>query len=193
MDVRVGPERRMSTKELLLLNYGVGENSWESLGEHEDQTCQSYGKSTLDIHWNDWRLSWSSNTLATWWKNQLIGKDPGAWKGWGQEEQRETKDEMVGWNYGLNGHEFKQTLGDSEGTWRSSVLQFMGSQSWTWLTDRKTASRILHLVTGTGLCVQAVCLRAPSSQYSALFPDTQPWGMHMGLRCQPKYLPWACM
>ena len=26
-----------------------------------------------------------------------------------------TKDEMVGWQHGLNGHEFGQTLGDSEG------------------------------------------------------------------------------
>ena len=26
-----------------------------------------------------------------------------------------TEDEMVGWNHRLNGHEFEQTLGDSEG------------------------------------------------------------------------------
>ena len=26
-----------------------------------------------------------------------------------------TKDEMVGWHYRLNGHEFEQTLGDGEG------------------------------------------------------------------------------
>ena len=26
-----------------------------------------------------------------------------------------TEDEMVGWHHQLNGHEFKQTLGDSEG------------------------------------------------------------------------------
>ena len=26
-----------------------------------------------------------------------------------------TEDEMVGWHHGLNGHEFVQTLGDSEG------------------------------------------------------------------------------
>ena len=25
-----------------------------------------------------------------------------------------TEDEMVGWHHGLNGHEFEQTLGDSE-------------------------------------------------------------------------------
>ena len=26
-----------------------------------------------------------------------------------------TEDEMVGWHYRLNGHEFEQTLGDGEG------------------------------------------------------------------------------
>ena len=31
MDVRVESERRLSTKELMLLNYGAGEDSWESL------------------------------------------------------------------------------------------------------------------------------------------------------------------
>ena len=29
------------TKELMLLNCGIGEDSWESLGLQEDQTCQS--------------------------------------------------------------------------------------------------------------------------------------------------------
>ena len=32
MDVRVGLWRKLSTKELMLLNYAVGEDSWESLG-----------------------------------------------------------------------------------------------------------------------------------------------------------------
>ena len=32
-----------------------------------------------------------------------------------QEEKGMTKDEMVGWNHRLNGHEFEQILGDSEG------------------------------------------------------------------------------
>ena len=36
---------------------------------------------------------------------------------------------MVGWYHRLNGHEFEQTLGDSEGRGRLvCVLQFMGSQ-----------------------------------------------------------------
>ena len=35
---------------------------------------------------------------------------------------------MIGWHYQLNGHQFEQTLGDSEATGKPGVLQFMGSQ-----------------------------------------------------------------
>ena len=48
-------------------------------------------------------------------KNWLIGKDPDAGKDWGQEEKEVTKDEMVGWYHHLDGQEFEQILGDSEG------------------------------------------------------------------------------
>ena len=37
-----------------------------------------------------------------------------------------TDDEMVVWHHPLNGHEFEQTLGDSEGQF--GMLQSMGSQ-----------------------------------------------------------------
>ena len=46
--------------------------------------------------------------------SQLIVKDPDAGKDWGQEKEA-TEDEMAGWQHWLNGHEFEQTLGDSEG------------------------------------------------------------------------------
>ena len=36
--------------------------------------------------------------------------------------------EMVGWHHQLNGYEFEQTLGDSEGQGSLGVLQSMGSQ-----------------------------------------------------------------
>ena len=36
---------------------------------------------------------------------------------------------MVGWHHRLNGHEFEQTLGNSEGQ-ETGVLQSMGLQSW---------------------------------------------------------------
>ena len=48
-------------------------------------------------------------------KNWLVGKDPDAGKDWRQEEKGTTEDEMVGWHHRLNGHEFEQTLGDSDG------------------------------------------------------------------------------
>jgi len=47
--------------------------------------------------------------------SQLIGKVSDAGKDWRQEEQGATEDETVGWHHWLNGHEFEQTLGDSEG------------------------------------------------------------------------------
>ena len=38
-----------------------------------------------------------------------------AGKDWGQEEKGMIEDEMFGWHHWLSGHEFEQTLGDSEG------------------------------------------------------------------------------
>ena len=51
------------------------------------------------------------------WKNWLTGKDPDAGKDLGQEEKGVTEDEMVGCHHQLNGQEFEQILGDSEGQW----------------------------------------------------------------------------
>ena len=48
-------------------------------------------------------------------KSWLIGKDLDAGKDWRQEEKEAIEDEMVGWHHQLNGHEFEQALGDSEG------------------------------------------------------------------------------
>ena len=41
MDVRVGLWRKLSTEELMLLNCGVGEDFWESLGLQGDPTSPS--------------------------------------------------------------------------------------------------------------------------------------------------------
>ena len=43
MDARVGPYWRLSAEELMLLNCGVGEDSWESLGLQGDQTLHPKG------------------------------------------------------------------------------------------------------------------------------------------------------
>ena len=66
------------------------------------------------IHWKDWCWSWSSNTLATWYKSWLFGKVPDAGEDWGHEEKGATEDEVVGWHCRLDGHDLGHTLRDSE-------------------------------------------------------------------------------
>ena len=60
----------------MLLNCGVGEDSWESLGQQGDPTSPSQRKPVLNIHWKDWCWSWKSNTLATWCKELAHLKRP---------------------------------------------------------------------------------------------------------------------
>ena len=111
----VGPQRRLSTKQLMFLNCGVGEDSWEPLGLQGDQTSQSWRKSTLNVHW---RTNAEAEALILWLhdvKSWLIGRDPDAEKDWRQNEKRATEDEMVRYHHQLNGHESEQTAGDSEG------------------------------------------------------------------------------
>ena len=48
-------------------------------------------------------------------KSWLIWKDPDAGKHWGQEEKGMTENEMAGWHYRLNGHEFEWTPGVGDG------------------------------------------------------------------------------
>ena len=43
----------------MLLNYGVREDSWESLGLQGDPTSPSKRKSVLNIHWKDWCWNWT--------------------------------------------------------------------------------------------------------------------------------------
>ena len=64
----------------MLLNCGVGEDSWESLGLQRAHTSQPWRKSVLNIHWKDWCWSWNSNTLATWCEELTHLKRPWCWE-----------------------------------------------------------------------------------------------------------------
>ena len=46
--------RKLSVKELMLLNCGVGEDSWESLGLQGDPTSPFWRRSVLGVLWKDW-------------------------------------------------------------------------------------------------------------------------------------------
>ena len=51
--------------------------------------------------------------MATRWEESTVGQDPDAKKD--EKQNKWEEDEMVGWHHQLNGHEFEQTPGDSEG------------------------------------------------------------------------------
>ena len=78
-------------------------------------------------------------------KRWLIGKDPDAGKDRRQEEKGPTDDERVGWHHRFNGHEFEQTPGDGEGTGKPGVLQFVGLQSQTSLSNRATGTNFMKV------------------------------------------------
>ena len=95
-------KKKLSAEELMLLNRGVGEDSWESLGLQRDPTHQSWvfiGRTDAEA---EITILWPPDE-----KNWLIGKDPDAGEDWRQEEKGMTEDEMVGWHYRHDGREFE--------------------------------------------------------------------------------------
>ena len=133
MDVRVGPQKRLRPKELMLSNCGAGEDSCESLGQQGNQTSQSKRKSSLNIHRKDW--CWSSNTLATW------CEEPTHWKrSWFWERLRAGGEganrRWDGWMASSSGWTWVWANSGRQGrTGKPSVLQSMGSKRIkTWLS-----------------------------------------------------------
>ena len=123
----------------MLLNCGVGEDAWESLGLWGDQITQSKRKSVLNIHRKDWCWIWNSNTLATWCEELTHWKRPWCWERLRWEEKGTTQDEMVGWHHLLHGHEFEQApgVGDRQGgleccsPWGRKELDTTEQLNWT--------------------------------------------------------------
>ena len=111
----------------MLLNCGVWEDFWESLGlaRRSIQSILKEIQSSIFIG----RIDAEAETPILWppdAKNWLIGKDPDAGKDWSQEEKGTTEDEMVGWHHWLNEHEWV----NSESCWwtgRPGMLQSMRS------------------------------------------------------------------
>ena len=129
----------------MLLNCGVGEDSWESLGLRGDPTSPSSRRLVLSAHWKDW--CWAETPIL--WppdaKSWFIWKDPDAGKDWEQEEKGMTEDEMVGWHHRLNGHGFGWTLGVGNGegglAWYSSWAR-KESDKTEWLNWARMEHRV---------------------------------------------------
>ena len=152
--------RKLSAEELMFLNCGVGEDSWESLGlpeiqpvnPKENQSWIFIGRTDIEaatpIFWPPDAKSW------------LIWKDPDAGEDWGKEEKVMTEDEMVGWHHWLDGHVFGWTprVGDGQGgleccgSWSLKESDTTERLNWTELT-------IIVLLSISPFMSVSVCLK----------------------------------
>ena len=78
-------------------------------------------------------------------KSWLIVKDPDAGKIWGQEGKGATEKEIVGWHHRLDGCEFEQTLGDSEGQGSLVCCSPWGHKCQMWINDWTTRRTMPHV------------------------------------------------
>ena len=121
----------------MLLNCGVREDSWESVGLQGNPISLSQRKSVLNIHWKDWCWSWNSNPLVTWCKDLTHLKRPWCWerlRAGGEGGDR-------GWDgWMASPTQWTWVWVNSRSWWwtgRPGVLQSMGSQGvgHNWVTE----------------------------------------------------------
>ena len=127
----------------MLLNCGVGEDSWQSLGLQEtvslrmqpvhpkgNQSWVFIGRTDVEA---ETPIFWPPDA-----KSWLIGKDLDAGKD-RRKEKGTTEDEIVGWHHRLNGHESEWTpgVGDGQGglaccgPWGRKELDTTERLNWT--------------------------------------------------------------
>ena len=135
--MRVGLWRRLSTEELMLLNCGVGEDSWESLGLQGDPTSPFWRRSALGFLWREWCWSWNSSTLATSCEELTDWKRLWCWDGLGAGGEGDDR----GWDGWMASRTRWMWIWVNSGSWwwtgKLGVLQFMGSQRvrHDWVTE----------------------------------------------------------
>ena len=119
----------------MLLNCGVGEDSWESLGLQGDPTSPSWRRSVLGVYWKDWCWSWNSNTLATWCEELTDLKRPWCWerlRAGGEGDDR-------GWDGWMASLTWWTWIWVDSGSWwwtgKPGVLRSMGLQIQTQLSN----------------------------------------------------------
>ena len=130
----------------MLLNCGVGEDSWESLGLQGDPTSPFWRRSVLIVYWEDWCWSWNSNILATWCEELTHLKRPWCWERLKVGEEGDDR----GWDGWMASPTQRTWVWVNSRSWTGghSVLQSMGSQRviHNWVTELNWLGQCLFLL-----------------------------------------------
>ena len=121
------------------------EDSWKSLGL-QDQTGQSWKKSTLNSHWKDWCWNWSSNILATWCKELTHWKRLWCWerlRAWGKGGGRGWGGWIASLTLDMSLSKLLEMVKDREARW---AADHGVANHWTWLSDWTRACSFLGLI-----------------------------------------------
>ena len=155
----------------MLLNCGVGEDSWESLGLQGDPTSPFWRRSVLGVHWKDWCWSWNSNNLATWCEDLTHLKRPWCWERLRAGEEGDDR----GWDgWMASPTRWTWVWVDSRSWWwtgRPGVLQFIGSQrvGHDWVTELNWTDSSKG-INNQATTWETTC--AKQTSYTGLYPGT---------------------
>ena len=129
----------------MLLNCGVGEDSWDSLGLQADPTSP-FWRLALGFLWKDWCWSWNYNTLC---EELTHLKRPWCW----ERLRARGEGDDSGWHGWMTSPTQWIWVWVNSGSWRwtgrSGVLQFMGSQRvrHDWVTELNWIHTIIFYTT----------------------------------------------
>ena len=141
MDVRVGPERRLSAQELMLLSFGVGQDSWEKRSNQSILNVINPENSLEELMLKLQYFSHLMQRVNSFEKTLILGKIEG---------RRRRGRQRVRWLDGIT-DSMAMSLSSSRRWWgigKHGVLQSLGSQivRHEWATEQQWTTTLYNKV-----------------------------------------------